>query len=196
MTLILIRACLWHGQRNAWATATRKSLPGSIIVPDRERNARATFIDALRRQGDRDAWHLEDDAFPTSDFVAKTLAEQEAHPGVVIQGYSNTKGDVEKGSRWLPGSRFFSGVCFFVPGPMAPDLLRYVEGYRDHKHGDPYYGRTLKPGRCTDPVVRDYLKEHKLRYWNRVPSLAQHRDGPTLMGVPTSRHRQSRTFVP
>jgi len=46
-----------------------------------------------------------------------------------------------------------------------------------------------------DQMVADWMSVWCLRYWLVVPSLAQHKEGPSMIDPRRARSRQSRTFV-
>lgn len=182
MTLVLIRTCAWDAERYDHALELGGQVGGDVrLVLDAERSARETFHRALRMQGDRDAWHVEDDAILCDRFRARAAWLQSLHPGVVIQGFSRRKEDLTVGARWERGANLTATVCFFLPGEMARPLLEFAATWprrEEHRAANDY-------------MLADFLAGS--RYWLEVPNLADHRVGPSLIGKRAA-SRRSRTF--
>jgi len=176
----------WNAPRAADALDLAVRLgDGAEIIWDDDHDAYPTFLRALELQRDDDAWHFQDDAVLTSRWHEKAAWELQTHRGAIVQGFSRRKDDLTKGSRWMRGSGFNYGVCWFLPGIYAPELLAWA---KEWQRPDGVRG-------WVDQMVADWMSVWCLRYWLVVPSLAQHKEGPSMIDPRRARSRQSRTFV-
>jgi hypothetical protein len=191
----LIRTTSWHELRHGWALELQAQLPGSELIDDRERDGWITYLDALEAQGDDDAWHFEDDVILTSDFERKARAARFLAPGTLIQGYD---GHRFKESRMRAPGTFLMAQCFFLPGAMAPALLEFSRNWNPTADGTKL--RVLPDGvrerRGCDYAMQCWLKDIDRPYFTVIPSLVQHRDGPSLCYPGMSTRRTSPTWVP
>lgn len=155
-----------------------------IVIMDKHRSAMDTFLRGLAAAGSGAAIYIEDDALLTLNFERKAdsvIQEYGEHP---IQFFSRRKDDEEIGSRWIPGSSFSCNVCHYLPPGMSAKLLAYYKVWpRREEHSNGY-----------DLMQADFMKERRMRYWNHVPSLAQHREGVSIINHKRSSRRYSYTF--
>ena len=185
--MILICTVPWNAERYQWAQELRDYLPEARLIEDREHNGYETFQRALEAQGSEDAWHLQDDAVLTSRWLQKARWERATHPDTVIQGFSRRCDDLTVGSRWMNARGFNYGICWFLPGRLAPGLLAFSRTWP----------RRPPVEKCSlDTMTADYLATVRERYWLVVPSLVQHREGPSMVDGRRARARQSKTFRP
>lgn len=141
-----------------------------------------TFLEVLRRAGPDGFLFLEDDLIFTSRFEDKA-AEVIAQFGTSVVSFFSFRRKLAKGGAFA-GKEFWSNLCVWYPPGMAGALLRWyaaahAEGYRT-QHGD--------------QMVRDYLAEVGVRFWQHSPSLVQHKIGKSV-SMKGQRHlRQSPVF--
>lgn len=186
MTRYLVRAMQ---ERTPYLADLQAAIPQLEIVWDEKRDAMDTWLRALAEAGADPVVHLEDDAFPTRDFLAKAEREIAQRPDDVIQFFSRRKADPTEGSRWMPGAGFSCAVCFYLPAGCAPALREYF----------PIWDQTCTRGphpTAVDWHIPDWLARQRKRYWLVVPSLVQHRIGPSLIDHRRSSRRLSATFEP
>jgi hypothetical protein len=158
-------------------------IPGLDVVTDLTGNAMDTYLASLIRQGADSAVHLEDDIILTKDFEAKIEMVIRHRRASVVQCFSMRKADLTEKSRW---DRTFSmNQCTYLPAGYAPLILAYAQHWC-----------ALHPEHPTgyDLLLHDWLRSRKEPHWISVPSLVQHRIGPSRIG-PRSSKRQSLTFT-
>jgi hypothetical protein len=183
----IITSVPWHALRAGWAREIAAQFDDAEIVWDETHDAYDTFVSALKVQGGVDVWHFQDDAIMASRWLPRASWEMQSHPGAILHGFGRVKQDLDLGSRWMRGRNFMGGVCWFLPGYFAPDLLGYALTWE----------RPENVRGWVDVMVANWMADRKLRFWRIVPSLVQHRDGESVIGgAGRTRHRQSPTFVP
>ncbi len=180
----IVRTC--EG-REAYLAYVQERLPKVEVVRDRVHNALDTFLLAMEAAGGDAVVHLEDDIILTSDFEHKIERLIGAQPQVVQQFFSMRKDDLLVGSRWDRAMGFSGALCFYFPEGYSAALLDYYHGIER-----PELERWWPTG--IDWMVGSFLALRRERYWINVPSLVQHRIGPSAIGSRSSR-RQSLTFM-
>jgi len=190
----LIRTTPWHAERYGLALALQQRLPGAILVEDRrteeqrrlEPGGFQNYVEALALARDGGAWLIEDDAKLVTRFCERAAWEVQRHPHALLQGYSRANIDRTRGERWRSGRSFVNNVCVYVPGELAEELHSWALAWeKPADHTDK---------RC-DPMVRRFLEAHRLRYWNVVPNLADHRTGYSVRLGRVYASTPSTTFV-
>lgn len=160
-------------------------LPDLEVVWDRGHDATGTFLRALGYDmaGGEGALHLEEDIELTTGFVQKVEDVLAEHGDHLVQFFScrDTK-DLTVGSRW--DRDFLMAQCFWLPPGYAAEIRAYSARWPKHEEHP----------NGLDLMVGDWLRERRERYWLHVPSLVQHRRGPSMLG-PRSSARQSATFT-
>lgn len=180
-------------ERRHWVRELEQQIPQLEVVEDYSRDATDTFLFMLLQTGDGPAVHLEDDALLTSDFMAKAEAAIEEHSTEVINFFSRSKDDFAIGSRWCSGGSFARTVCWYTPKGYARAILDYFHHW-PLRNSATIQKRESAP---YDYLVRDWLKLRRLRFWQHVPSLVQHRGGVSIIDPKRRKEaRQSMTFVP
>ena len=175
-------------QRIPYVKEMKKQIPDLEIVWDRHRNAMETFVRSLEHAGEDAIVHLEDDIQLTSNFVEKIEGAIKERPDELIKFFSRYGKDLTEGSRYLAGATWMMNQCFYLPAKMALRLVGY------YKSGDWDEQEKIHPTGL-EQLMADYFKIHKLRYWNYVPSLVQHREAISLIDKRRSSRRSSNTFV-
>lgn len=185
MTRIIISTVL--PERQLYYEYLKRKLPQAEFSFDQGKNAMNTFLNALEMAGDDPAIFMEDDAILTKDFVNKIEYQIMMRPKHVINFFSRRKADETEGSRYIAGGNYSSNVCFYVPEGFAAALLRYSklwirENIEEHPTG-------------MDFLVKDFLAKNRMKYFNHVPSLVQHRVGKSSISTRRARERISKTFI-
>jgi hypothetical protein len=162
----------------------RRELPTLEVIQDRERNAMATWLDAMEHAGQDAVVHLEDDVIPTQGLEAKLRAVIDHKGEFCVQFFSIRPFDFQKGSRWMTGGGFSMTQCFYLPPGWSSELLGYY----------PSWPRRHVGVTALDWMVADWLKSWHERYWLHVPSLVQHRPITSAINPNRSTRRQSPTF--
>ena len=144
----------------------------------------AQFRTALDMAGDDPVLMLEDDILLCPDFERRAEAAIREHPGHMIQFFSRSRKDPEAGSRWRPGSTFSMNQCHYLPAGEARALLDYL----------PQWRRASMTTAAYDWLIADYLSDRRERYWLHVPSLVDHRVGPSAIDKRRAHDRRSTTF--
>jgi hypothetical protein len=180
---ILIRTVPWHEQRHAWAQELQDAVGGELVL-DENHNGYSTFLKALRVQGEAGAWHLEDDIILTARWTAQAKALAFEHGRHIIQAWDARKANAEKGPGFRAPNTYYGQLCFWIPPGLAPRLADWCEAERARR--EKYWH---------DVAMQDYMRAHRMRYWQHTPSLVQHRQSPSLVG-PRSSQRLSPSFVP
>lgn len=161
-----------------------KEIPDLIIVKDTTQNAYDTFQSALSKALGYGAIHLEDDIILCKDFRNRIIEIIKEHPEDVIQFFSMRKDDLTIGTRYINGSKFLMGQCFYIPNRLATDLLIYSYNWsriKEHPTG-------------LDTMISDFLKLNKINYLNIVPNLVDHKCVKSRIDPRRSTKRQSLTF--
>lgn len=128
---------------------------------------------------------LDDDTLLCDSFYSKCLDVINERPNDVIQFFSMRKADIEIGSRYELGSKFMMQQCYYLPEGMAKEILEFSKEFYENTE-DKY---------CpSDPCISLYLKKNKIKYWNHVPNLVDHRVGVSMISSRRSSKRQSKTF--
>lgn len=167
----------------------RKHLPEDteFCFDDTAKGVVGNSIKALRLAGKNPAVIMEDDILLTRDFEAKARAVIEERPLSLIQFFSMRKADLTEGSRLEPGRSYLMNQCHYMPPGLGRMLADYMEKRID--------ARPVNRG-GSDSLYRDFLADHKIRYWLHVPSLVDHRVGPSAIDPSRgSTNRQSFTFT-
>ena len=166
----------------------KRHLPGFTFVEDHGKGAVETWLRMLRTIEDGPAISIEDDVILTRNFVVKSSLAIAEHPDVLIQMHSRTKEDKERGSRWRAALSFYNNQCLYYPPGYIPGLLEWCAS----SDGVALFER--------DPTGYDramafYMQATGQRYWNLVPSLAEHLPTTSNINPRRSRYRYSTTFV-
>lgn len=174
-------------ERRQYIMPIQRQIPQLEVIRDRVRDAMETLLRTFA-QTDEGAVYLEDDAELTSNFPAKIEAFVAQHPDSVINFFSRSKDDPVKGTRQLPGSRFYYTCCFYLPPGMASQIIEFRKTW-DKPEREGLIGPT-------DTLVSAYMQARGLSYWCHVPSLVQHRQIKSTIDPRRSTKRQSATFRP
>lgn len=161
-----------------------KEIPNLIVIKDRKKNAYDTFQMALSEALGGGAVHLEDDIILCKDFYKRITEIINQHPEDVIQFFSMRKDDLTIGTRYINGSRFLMGQCFYIPKRLSSSLYVYSynwERIKEHPTG-------------LDTMVSDFLKLNKENYLNVVPNLVDHQCVKSRIDPRRSTKRHSLTF--
>lgn len=161
------------------------AIPTLEVAKDRIHNAMDTFRLSLEMAGDDPCVHLEDDIILCDDFVRRIEAEIAKRPNDVIQFFSMRKDDLTIGSRYIRGSLFCCGVCFYLPQGMSADILNFMNSW--DKYDD-------DPTGLDTPLMSDYFKTNKIKYWNVCPNLVDHKQVKSRINPRRSTKRQSLSF--
>lgn len=162
----------------------QEMIPNLMIIKDKTRNAYDTFQMALAQAYGSGAVHLEDDIILCKDFYNKITKIINEHPNDVIQFFSMRKDDLTIGTRYILGSKFLMGQCFYIPESLSKDLYIYSynwERIKEHPTG-------------LDTMISDFLKLYKISYLNIVPNLVNHKCLKSRIDPRRSSKRQSLTF--
>ena len=162
----------------------RGSIPNLIIVKDKTLNAYDTFQMALAQGCGNGTVHLEDDIILCKDFYSKITKIIDEHSNDVIQFFSMRKDDLTIGTRYISGSKFLMGQCFYIPESISKSLYIYSynwERRKEHPTG-------------LDTMISDFLKLNKISYLNIVPNLVNHKYLKSRIDSRRSTKRQSLTF--
>jgi hypothetical protein len=162
-----------------------KAIPGVIMCCDVDHNAMHTFKASLELAGDAPCVHMEDDIILCRDFVRRVEDEISKRPDDVIQFFSMRKDDLEIGSRYINGGSFCMGQCFYLPEGMSAELLEFMAGWGRYKE---------HPTGLDSPLMSDFFKVKKIKYWNVCPNLVDHKIGKSRIDPRRSSRRQSFTF--
>jgi hypothetical protein len=148
------------------------------------------FLEMAAAEGEGYVLHLEDDAFLCPDFFNRLRPLLDRGSFNLLTLYSNHKRDMEslkagKSLRRLTYSEFSGTVGFVIDACLAPLLLDSLPSWEaEHpEHRD-----------ACDYHLRDFLRQQRLIIQAAIPSLVQHRPGPSLLGH-KGRWRHSRTFA-
>lgn len=161
-----------------------KEIPDLIVVKDKKHNAYDTFQMALNQGLGGGAVHLEDDIILCNNFINRILEIINQHPSDVIQFFSMRKDDLTVGTRYINGSKFLMGQCFYIPEYLSLSLYAYSynwERIKEHPTG-------------LDTMISDFLKLNKINYLNIVPNLVDHQCVKSRIDPRRSTKRQSLTF--
>lgn len=173
-------------ERQEYYEYLKEKLPEAEFCFDTEKHAMKTFISALEMVGDDPAIFMEDDCILTENFVEKAEKAIQERPDEVIQFFSMRIDDFRLGSRYLEGSEYFSNCCFYLPKGVAKEILKFAPDWIEaNKEKNPT---------AMDYLVRDFLIENQLNYFNHVPSLVQHRIGKSSIDSTRPERRVSTTF--
>lgn len=163
----------------------QKAIPDLEICVDQKKDAYQNFLNALELAGDDPCVHLEDDIILCDDFVKRVLKEIDKRPNEVIQFFSaNRKDDLEIGSRHILGNNFRWNQCFYLPEGIGTEILEY---------GKTWFKRPIKPQEY-DIMMAYYFTSKRMRYWNVVPNLVDHKPVISRIDPKRSTQRQSFTF--
>lgn len=166
----------------------KRHIPNLEVSIDTSGSALANWRNMLTLAGCDAFVLLEDDILLTRDFTSKIETAIKANPHVLIQFHSRSKDDIAIGSRWRPGRTFCNNQCVYFPPTFAAALLSYS-----------YTAKRFE----TDPTgidlcAADFLALHKQKYWNHVPSLADHLPIQSIIDprrAKTGLRRQARVFL-
>lgn len=181
MTRLIIRAMR---ERQECVDYLSAHLPDAEFCFDQTRNAMDTFLSALDLAGDDPVVHMEEDIWLAEGFRDKLEAAIAEKPDSVIQFFSMRTKDLTIGSRWDYGYSFLMAQCFYVPAGMSKRIRDYFPGWagiEKHPTG-------------LDTMVADFFADNKIKYWIHVPSLVDHRVGPSMIDKRRKHTRVSKTF--
>lgn len=170
---------------DAFSDYLMPKLPGAVPIIDDGQGAMQSFLRAMQEAGADPALVLEDDIILTKDFLQKAQAVIRLKRFDVIQFFSRSAKDLTVGARWRPGSSFSMNQCTYYPADLCNGLKSF--------HGR--WKRLAEHPTGYDLMVADYLAELRQRYWQHVPSLVEHRVGPSAIDRRRSSKRQSMTFT-
>ena len=177
-------------QRLPFVKEMKKQLPDAILVKggvyeNRYTDNHNTYRRALKASGGLPTIMMQDDLILCEGFREKAINEIAQRPGDVIQFFSMRGADLTVGSRYEAGGKFNCNPCVYFPEKMTADLYSY---FVENEKRFPYdkYG--------TDCVVREYLKERKLKYFIVIPNLVDHAVAVSMIDKRRSSKRQSKTF--
>jgi len=135
---------------------------------------------------------LQDDVIPCRDFLqaakyllSATPTPMDAQPPAVTF-FANRKlvpDAMAAGASWVRITDFLQGPAIALPKRCVGDMLRWVE------ENEPSH----KWGTVDDARIWDYLKAAKVPVLATVPSLVDHRKGPSLVGH--SSHNTASVFI-
>lgn len=182
---VILRAT--PGRMARWGDYLRAALPPhtEFLVDTEGRGAMVQFLTSLRMAENAPLLMLEDDIQVTRNFWGKVCSALATHGGSPIQFFSRSKDDRTLGSRWRPGSTFSMNQCHYFPPGMSSALADYY----------PFWPDRLRHPTGYDLLMGSYFKDYGVRYWQHVPSLVQHREGPSEINASRPRLRQSPTFT-
>lgn len=125
--------------------------------------------------------HLEDDARlgPDAHRIPMILADARCD---VVSFFSLR--DRPNGTESIPASTYSSTVCVALRTASIEGLGAYATAW---------YGRHPEHVHASDLILRDFMREHRLRAAVHYPSLVQHLPVPSALG-PRSTKRQSPTY--
>lgn len=129
---------------------------------------------------------LEDDIILCADFMKKALKEIEQKPNDLIQFFSMRQDDLTVGSRYITGSKYLMNQCFYAPLSILTLIYQTFDEFEEVRQDNRIGG--------TDSLIAYTLKKHKLRYWNVVPNLVDHKASVSAIDKRRSSARQSFTF--
>lgn len=168
-----------------------KSMDSDIeIIENLEKGkgANETFIDGFRISKDRPFIKLEDDVILCTNFCEEIeKAIKEIGEDRFISFFTlKTFDPVE--NKELNGSTFCSSLCFYVPSGMSSKIIEYYETKWKHS-------KVAKENPTGfDYIIRDFLKENKIKYYMVLPNLVQHQVGKSVINERRSSKRQSLYF--
>ncbi len=162
----------------------QQTIPNLELCVDKTHNAMDTFRASLEMAGNDGCIHMEDDIILCDHFVDRVVSEVMKRPHDVIQFFSMRKEDLTIGSRYIPGSRFMMNQCYYIPPLMGYALLDYAEAWEGYDENPTGY----------DILMADFFKLHKIKYWNVVPNLVDHKIAKSRINPKRSSKRQSLTF--
>ena len=166
-------------------TGYKEEIPQLELCVDTQKNAYFNFCKALEMAGNDPCIHFEDDVLLCDNFVEKAMKEINEHPKDVIQFFSRRKDDLRIGSRYINGSQFSFNVCFYLPEKMGLEMLQVAREWWAEK-GDASV--------AYDWMMADFFKARKIKYWNVVPNIVDHKIGRSLISPKRSSRRVSLTF--
>jgi hypothetical protein len=133
------------------------------------------------------AVQMEDDIILCNDFAKKCIHEIQQRPRDLIQFFSMRKDDLTIGSRYISGYKYLMNQCFYLPLHIAQLILENYEEFEQNRTDNRIGG--------TDSLVQYALKKHRLKYWNVVPNLIDHKTGVSAIDSRRSSQRKSLTFI-
>ena len=160
-------------------------IPNLKIVWDKNHDAMDTFMRAWKEYPTVPSLRIQDDIILTEEFLPKVTSVIDKYPNDVIQFFSMRKADIEIGSRWENGSTWLMNQCHYLPAGMSGKI---------HEYGKTWKGLSEAPT-ADDWLMRDYFKEHKIKYYLHCPSLVEHASVYSQINRKRSRFRKSKTFT-
>jgi GR25 family glycosyltransferase involved in LPS biosynthesis len=181
-----------NDKREDCLNKVKKAIPNLIVSEDKnffnqelsgKQKGYLNFQESLIIQGNAPAVHLEDDILLAENFMEKILTEIAQKPNDIINFFSMSSYDLEKGSHYE--SKFSMNQCYYIPANLAEEILIYSEIWpRRREHPGGY-----------DLVISDFLKLHKFKVWIVVPNLVDHIEDVSLIDKRRSSKRQSKSFL-
>ena len=172
-------------------TEYSKVIPQLELCVDQAKDAYQNFLNALELAGTEPCVHLEDDIVLCKNFVQCVSAEVEARPNEVIQFFSaRKKDDLEIGSRHILGNDFRFCQCFYLPANIGLELLEYGKKWSEH----PLYPQKYPVSANYDLMMAYFFHSKKMRYWNVIPNLVDHKPVQSRIDPKRSTQRRSFTF--
>lgn len=148
------------------------------------------YLRGLELAGCEATVQMDDDIILCYDFVSKIKKEIQKHPDSIIQFFSMRKDDITIGSRWVYGRTFMMNQCYYLPKGIAKEILDFIKEYETRADKSFNIDETVP----IDCLIALFLKSKKLKYWNVVPNLVDHRIGVSKINKRRSSKRQSLTF--
>ena len=162
-----------------------QAIPNLMICEDTKHEAKDTYRMSLEMAGDDACVNMEDDIILCDHFYDRAMNEISKRPNDVIQFFSMRGDDLKIGSRYIPGYQYLMNQCFYLPMGMARAILEYMPYWLKENEG-------IVGG--TDSLTRDFFKLAKIKYWNVVPNLVDHKQVKSRIDPRRSTKRQSFTF--
>jgi hypothetical protein len=181
-----------HPSRSDYLPHLLERIPDASVIVDDGRGNWATTRRAWEHH-DPEADHhviIQDDAVLCRDFVERAHdALTDAHAayslylGQELQAMRRrAAGQYAKGTHTVELDRLYWGVAISLPVEHIAPMLKWTAGYKVPKHWE---------GRRSDGRVGKYLEHHSVPILYPLPSLVDHRVGPSLFGkyamAPTQR---------
>lgn len=178
--------------REHYVGENASKIPGLIInkddfTDDNEfiTTAWKNYLRGWQIAGDSPTVQMDDDIILCDRFYEHCISIITERPQDVIQFFSMRKDDLIKGSRYEPGYKFLMQQCYYLPAGMAGELYRFAKEYENSM---------TERGCPTDIAMQQFFKTHKIKYWNVVPNLVDHRIGKSAINPTRSSKRISLTF--
>lgn len=165
-------------------TEYQQAIPNLMVCKDQRHDSMDTFRLSLEMAGDAPCVNMEDDIILCDHFYDRIMAEISRRPTDVIQFFSMRRDDLTIGSRYIAGRTFCMNQCFYLPAGMSTELRSFMD----------VWWRYDEEPNAYDYLMADYFKGKKIKYWNVVPNLVDHKVQKSRIDPRRSTKRQSFTF--